>query len=77
MSLLRKAVETATFWRREYTQVDSHWQVPHHLNVVVLVMVDGLYGSERRDELLTGTLLPPPPNPAPNKPCGFCGRKAP
>ena len=54
---------------------------PHLLDIVVLAMADGLfglYGLERRDELLTGT--PPLPFPlflVPDKPYSFCGRKAP
>ena len=49
-------------------------EVPHLLNIAVLAVADGLfglYGSERRDELFTGT-RPPTPHPVP----GCCGRKA-
>ena len=51
---------------------------PHLLNILF-----GLYGSGHWDELLIGTWPPhpppPPPHPhfpVPNKPYGFCGRKA-
>ena len=78
VTLFRTAVERI--------QVVSHWRGPHLLNIVLLAVADGLfglYGSERWDELLTGTRLPTPltpppfPSPVPDKPYGLCGRKAP
>ena len=51
------------------------------LTVSVLAVADGLfglYGWERSaDERIFVSTHPPPPWPVPNKPCGFCGRKAP
>ena len=59
-------------------QVAWHWWGPHLLNFVVLAVADGLwglYGSQRRDELLVCSRSPL--FPIPNKPCGFYRCKAP
>ena len=52
---------------------------PRNIFRVVAGGLFGLCGQERLDELLRGTRYPthPTPSPVPNKPYGFCGRKAP
>ena len=62
VTLLRTAAKTAI------TEVHKllHRRGPHLLNVVVLAVADGLFGlhgSERKDELLTGTRPLPVPRP--------------
>ena len=55
--------------KQRSTQFASHWQGPHHLNIIVLAVADGLFGlyaSERWDKLLRGTRSPL--FPVPNKP---------
>ena len=69
-------------WLSQYSCLFSRG--PHLLNIVVPAVADGLFGlcgSERFHQRFISTLphpTPPPlPFPVPDKPYGFCGRKAP
>ena len=69
VTLLCTAVETVVL-----NEVHKLFHTNLFNNNIVLVVADGLFGSEHTDELFTS---PPSSFSVPNKPYGFCGHRAP